>query len=137
MRCRIEAVRIAVPQVHLLSDVPRAVFEGLLRTTPGGLSFQNPSAVGVLGAYPPLWDLDSAWPLARSYGAAAKGPGDANLSHRDRPAWAAAGGVYVGHPSFRMTRGHRTPPRISDAADAPRLGRDGAGVIGKYGSVKE
>jgi hypothetical protein len=84
MRCRIEAVRIAVPQVHLLSDVPRAVFEGLLRTTPGGLSFQNPSAVGVLGAYPPLWDLDSAWPLARSYGAAAKGPGDANLSHRVR-----------------------------------------------------
>ena len=49
MRRRIEAFRKNIPQVRRLSNVPRAVFIGLLRATPGGLSFQNPYAIASSG----------------------------------------------------------------------------------------
>jgi hypothetical protein len=91
--------------------------------TPGGLSFQDPFRLAAyFGAYPPLWASTAPSPLARSYGAATKRPGDANLSRRDRAAWAAGAGCTSGTPHFAFP-GHRSPPRAFDAA-AP-LGWDG------------
>ena len=56
------------------------------------------------------------------YGAAAVSPKRRNVSARqDHAAWAAAHRVYVSAP---RKHSHRSPPRICDAADAPRVGRD-------------
>ena len=59
------------PQVRRPST-SRARCSGLLRVTPAGLSFQNPSAVADERGLPTAMSLGSAWPLVRSYGAATK-----------------------------------------------------------------
>jgi len=53
--------------------------------------------------------LGSAWPLARSYGAAAKRLGVANLSRRDHAAWTSGAWVRISTP---RTSGHRIPLRV-------------------------
>ena len=57
-----EACRVVLkPQVRRFSGVPRAVFLGLLRMTPGGLTFQDFSRVALMTKpYPPLWELTCA-----------------------------------------------------------------------------
>src|SRR3954465_8951538 len=76
------------PQVRLLSSVPRAVFRGFPPHGPRWLS----------GFYPPLWTLAAPGRLARSYGAAAKEPGDANCGAGTDAASAAARWVCVLRP---------------------------------------
>ena len=60
------------PQVRLLSDVPRAVFIGLLRAAPGGLSFQDPYAVASSGPTHRFRASTAPGRWQRSYGAATK-----------------------------------------------------------------
>src|SRR5262249_15417668 len=84
--------------------------------TPGGLSFQNPfRCCGRDGAYPPLRASTAPSPLARSYGAAAKSPGDANLWRRDLAAWAAGAGGSFGALSFTFP-GHRPPAPLNNVS---------------------
>ena len=52
------------PQVRHFASVPRAMFIGLLRKTPGGMTFQAPSPFSSSrgpSAYPPLKGLTEAW----------------------------------------------------------------------------
>src|SRR4051812_8733398 len=101
------------PQVRLLSSVPRAVFIGFPPHGPRWLS----------GFYPPLWTLAAPGRLARSYGAAAKEPGDANCGAGTDAAPAAARWVCVLHPCAatalrsRLTTPHEAP------SDGPACGQ--------------
>ena len=101
----------SLPQVRHISSVPRAVFRGLLRTTPGGLTFQAPSPFRIFSgssAYPPLWDLakESAGELRPR-------------TCRPRPVMRGwrIGTVRLGPPRFGCTSSHPC------AATAPRWAR--------------
>ncbi len=96
-----------MPQVRQSLGVPRAVFIGLLRIAPGGLTFQA-SAITV-DAYPPLLAQVAAAFCDRMQRDAITGPDDARLARRDGAAWTAEPGKFK--------------RRISDAPDpatAPR-----------------
>jgi hypothetical protein len=93
-----------IPQVRQTQGVPRAVFIGLLRNAPGGLTFQAFSCSR--SAYPPLWTQvgcgkpvtgcrhpPSRGPVARGWRAGTKrlgppGPRAASPARRSSPATA-------------------------------------------------
>ena len=110
------------PQVRLLSGVPRAVFIGLLRATPGGLSFQVPYAAASSG---PTHRFESRQRLAvdTELQRCRQETRDANPWRRDRAAWAAALGVRVA-----PVRGHRRPVPLNDASRSA-LGWTGLGGL--------
>jgi len=80
---------------------------GLLRETPGGLTFQNPSALRAFdGAYPPLLGGDGPRPgMTPGGGAPPYLPSEPQPATRDPTAWAATSGVRVA-----PCRSHRHPP---------------------------
>ena len=110
---------LSVPQVRLLSSVPRAVFIGLLRETPGGRlkHFRLPR-------FPSLWKLDHRFRVDRCAFGLAPGaqrspnPCDprsrAGTSRLGPPVW----GVHLGTPNDRPPH----PPRVSDADQTPSVG---------------
>ena len=75
-----------VPQVRQSFGVPRAVFIGLLRTAPGGRTFQATSASPreLQAAYPPCWPRPPLRSSDRMQRDAITGPGDARMARRAR-----------------------------------------------------
>jgi hypothetical protein len=90
------------PQVRLLSDVPRAVFEAC-SARPPVVHLSNHRC----------WAAVTAWPLDRSYGSHLQEPRDPAVWRcRDRAAWAAARWVCVLHPgAATASRSRLTTPR--------------------------
>src|SRR5436190_19564945 len=113
------------PQVRLSRDVPHAVFLGLLHKAPGGLSFSGP-----FGLCPPLVEALRRATVGSAKRAFGQSPqSDAQMVRRDRVAWAAGTRSDV---SLRSAPGHRSPPRVRNTADAPRMGRDGADIAPRH-----
>ena len=94
----------------------------MLRTTPGGLSFQDPYAIASSGPTHrsgPRQRLAADTELRRCH----QGPCDANPWHRDRTAWAAARWVCVLHPcAATASRSRLTKPREAPS-DGPACGQ--------------
>jgi hypothetical protein len=99
-----------MPQVRQTQGVPRAVFLGLLRSAPGGLTFQAFSCSR--SAYPPLKGPGRAGKACdRPPMPAITGPGDARCARRDDMRLGPPG-RFAASPAKASLPGHRSPPRI-------------------------
>jgi hypothetical protein len=106
------------PQVRLLPGVPRAVFIGLLRAAPGGLTVSGDPSLPPKEAWPPSVNCQAAYPPL-------SGPGHSGL--KPRP---VTGTPSTGPSDARIERAgterlgppeREKPRRISDAPFRPPL----------------
>src|SRR5207244_9384530 len=100
------------------------VFLGLLHKAPGGFSFFRPfRALSTAGEALRRAAVGSE---QRAFGQSP--PAMHSSVHRDRVAWAAETRSDV---SLRSGTGHRSPPRVRNTADAPRMGRDAIDITSR------
>ena len=85
---------------------------------------------GPFGPCPPLVEALRRAAVGSAKRAFGQSPqSDAQTVRRDRVAWAAGTRSDV---SLRSGTGHRSPPRVRNTADAPRMGRDGADIAPRH-----